>query len=94
MLAELTSPSRKLASALPVPETPGRSVISGLMAKLPAEPRSRISSLAPARNSDAEFEGVLAAIPGERIQNLAVEDRGLEAVDGGRRCPARRSRES
>ena len=32
---------------------------------------------------DAEFPGVLAAIPGERIQNLAVQDGGLEAVDRG-----------
>ena len=59
MVAEFTSPSRKLASALPVPETPGRSVISGLMAKLPADPRSRISSLAPARNSPPNFKACL-----------------------------------
>src|SRR5262245_1064500 len=52
MLAALTSPSRKLAAAFPVvAEDPGRSVIRGLMVKLPAEPRSRISSLAPRRYS-------------------------------------------
>ena len=60
MLAAFTSPSRKLASALPVvEEEPGRSVISGLIVKLPAEPRSRISSLAPARYSAPNFKACL-----------------------------------
>jgi len=55
MLAAFTSPRRRLANALPVPETPGRPVISGLIVKLPADPRSRISSFAPARNSAPNF---------------------------------------
>src|SRR4051794_25176938 len=51
-LAAFTSPRRKLARALPVvADDPGRSVISGLVVNVPAEPRSRISSFAPIRYS-------------------------------------------
>ena len=52
MPAALTSPKRKLAKALPVvAEDPGRSVMSELKVKAPADPRSRISSFAPFRYS-------------------------------------------
>src|SRR5262249_30028653 len=36
----------------------------------------------PGAEFAAEFEGMLALEPGERIENLAIENRGLKSVDG------------
>src|SRR4051812_38623510 len=50
-VAPFTSPNRKDASAFPVFAAPRLLVMSGEKVRLPEEPRSRLSSFAPARYS-------------------------------------------
>ena len=92
MFTELTSPSNRLAIELPVPETPGLLVISGVIPNAPADDRSRSSLFEARRYSTPALSAWRPSEVRDRFLNLRIADRSLNSADvrcSTERCVAR-----